>query len=1568
MPTYNELANAALSRYDSGDIEGAKRLKEQALAQQQYDTLEQQALSAFDSGDVETAKDLKAQALETIAPYETSTFTDVGRGVLVAPVTVAQGISEMAALGLDFSLGTEYSRPVTEAFEGFKREYDLDPKTAAGEVTEELLGFGLGFIPIAGWLGRANSVAKVGSKTSALKKGGATSKFFKSAERFGESAAGRKLLKSRAGLIGSTALATGGYETIVTPDGRATMADAFDVVPFLQTVDTSEMQGSDLLYNRLSNKLRRGIEGGLASLTFDVGLPVLGAGARALGTVPGVSEAASATARASSTIFKTVTEQIGKIPGAGTAKNFFKAQLTATGMKFAPLFEEILDVDAIGATAQRTALNFYKDFEDATGQFMTVIDAPKLSKKKRAQIDKDMYQFLTVANSNALDGYKPAVKKSAQRLLDLDLDYQNKIFKELEERVAANPNNLDLKRALKDVAEHKASTAGFLRRRFKQYDDSGNFFKELDLEGPAFKAAYKEIRATLESKNLPVRPSTPVQKLQKGKGPALSEKQKADLSDANRIAAETNENLLRTLQSQKAALPLGSDTTLLDDAIQAAQREKARVQKPSPISNTVVLQKVPYTSEELDQIATDKLYEYIGLSGAKDLPEAKKMLTELQKKNAQGKRELINEGRTVDIADNMFIERIEDLDQMPALLALKGEIVDPKRVYINTISDMANTLAGLNFYKNAAGTFGIDMQSALRAIDKGELPPIIKESRDQGTGANPANTVAMARSGVSNTPDMAIVKNNDERLRNLGYVRLGADESGDISGGGFQGFGGKFADLTGAYVRPEVKEALTTPARMGLDGMGQAAAIGATLKGQAQRMAIVPNVVSQVRNIYGNLMYLAGNGNLGRDSDFVDTFRLIAANVEHMDDAGFKKFADELGALGVMDTSLVTSALREYKDFAQKFSVSGKVSNVFEGATRAIPFMRQFEAMYSDSDSFFKLMAVFAEQSKMANALGKAGLDINDAMSLPVGFRAALAENLMEAGLAKRAGSLTRENSANNLLLTMAGDTVKDTMPVYTRIGKAIRQLDAIPIFGNFTSFASENIRNSYNTMNRGMKELSFKASDKLIKKIGKEKATILERQIRGMGSQRLMSFLAVSAATPAAVTKASMLATGTSQEEMDAAESQVADFYQGHALGVISNDKRGNIQLFDQSFVNPYGFVRDPIINALRTYERKGELNASEVEQLTAASWAGVTGYLEPFGSESIIFERARDVFPSSWLGRGGETQTGSRVYQDGESLGEKVSQGVAHILGAYIPGYGRMFAEERGGKLEYGRLTRGVAGIPGSRGQEYTGKEELARALTGFTPITLNLRTDFGFKGGEYLPLRSSAKSVATRAIKSADSTVEEMTGAWDTYLDNLYREQSKLYYNVQQARKLNASDTDLRRQLKSSGLGTAEIGAIMRGEFWPGLATKELIIEVRKDMRNEDRAPRVVKDIPFGEFNQRSNEMRNRPLSPQIAVQEREARLEARDARRTQETDAAMANTTTVEEPEVQVPVQQAAPQPQPPAPQPTQSFFDTATSAVSGEVSDLYDRARVAVPSLFGDRRNQEIIDRSNRPGQ
>ena len=1527
MPTFDELKTRALALEQAGDMEGAQRLAAEARMQNEFDNLKSEALALEQAGDMDRAQELAAKARELRAPYEESTFTDIGRGIKAAPVTVAQGITEFAAAGLDASLGTEYSRPVTEAFEAFKKEHDLDPKTAAGEITEELLGFGLGFIPIAGWLGRASAVAKGSAKTAALVKGGAKSKFFQSAEAFGKSETGKALLKSRTGLIGTTALSVAGFETIVTPDGRPTMSDAFDVMPLLQTEDTSEMDGFELATTRLKNKAKRGFEGGLASLTFDIGLPVAGAAARSLGTVPGVSEVTSTLARTSSEVFNAVGRQIAKVPGVGASKKFLTDQLSATGTKYAPFAEEILDVEAVGSQAQRTALKFFSDYEDATNQFFKYVDIekPQLLRgrgaKDKKQLEKDLYDFLIdPTTSTKLDGYGKVkggktvnkVKDAATRMSTLDYKFQDEILSELEFRKKllddTGQTNIDLDKAIKELQANKKSKKGYLRRRFNQYDNREQFYKTLDLEGPAFKAAYVELRNALEGN--PLKPITKLQKLQ----------------------------------------------------VDAA-----------PVTKPVTFPAERYTSQELDQIATDKLYNYLDLEGARSLPEAKKMLTEIQKTFKAGRTKVINESRAVGLADDMFITRIESLDDLPALRALKGEVIDPKKVFLNTISDMSGTLAGLKFYRGAASDFGIDLSEGLEEVAKGELPLIIKST--QGGGKTPTADVYKERvlSPLGGGVDPTVVA-ADDTLKGMGYIRLGEDEAGAISTGVF---GGKFGNLTGAYVRPEIKEALTTPARMGLDGMGQAVAIGATLKGAAQRMAIVPNPISQVRNIYGNLMYLAGNANLSRDSDFVDTFRLIAANVSHMDDAGFARLSNELGALGVTDTSLVTSALRDFKDFAEKFNVSGGVSNVFEKFNKTIPFMKQFEALYSESDSFFKIMAVFAEQSKMTNALGKAGFDLNNIDTLPIGFRQKLAKNLVDSGLAKRQGSLSLDASPGNLLLTMAGDTVKDTMPVYSRIGKAIRKLDAIPVVGNFTSFASENIRNSYNTLHRGLKELSFSVDDDLKRLIGAEKAGILERQIRGMGSQRLISYLAVSAATPAAVTKASMLATGTSQEEMDAAESQVAEFYQGHALGVISNDKRGNIQLFDQSFVNPYGFVRDPIINAMRMYQKKGSLNASEAEQIATGAWAGILGYLEPFGSESIIFERARDVLPAAWFGRGGETQTGSKVYQDGESLGSKVSQGVTHMLSAYIPGYGRMFYEERGGEIQEGRLTRGLMGLPGTRGQTYTANEELARALTGFTPITLNLREDFRFKGGEYLPLRSSAKGVATRVIKKSDSTVEEMTGAWDTYLDNLYREQSKLYYNVLQARELNVDDQVLRSQLKDAGLGAAEITAILQGRFWPGLATKELIVETKKAMRSEDRAPRVIQDIPWSSFNSLSNNVRNQPLSPEVGAQERAARFEAKKAKIAADADAAMNNIGASQTPVPIEPVQELVQQPAPIAPV---TFLDTVGnlagdaadtfSNVSGNAADLY---RTYAPSVLGgdpvtQAANEEILRRQQQQGQ
>jgi len=149
---------------------------------------------------------------------DVSAIGDFARGVVAAPVSIVRGIGELGALGLDASLDTDTVDDVSGFFDSI--EGVVGPKGRAGEATRDVLAFGLGFVPFAGWLGRAGMVAKGARGT-----GQAASKFMRSAERFGDSAPGRALLGNRSKVLGATALGGGLYEGIISSDGRATLSD-----------------------------------------------------------------------------------------------------------------------------------------------------------------------------------------------------------------------------------------------------------------------------------------------------------------------------------------------------------------------------------------------------------------------------------------------------------------------------------------------------------------------------------------------------------------------------------------------------------------------------------------------------------------------------------------------------------------------------------------------------------------------------------------------------------------------------------------------------------------------------------------------------------------------------------------------------------------------------------------------------------------------------------------------------------------------------------------------------------------------------------------------------------------------------------------------------------------------------------------------------------------------------------------------------------------------------------------------------------------------------------------------
>jgi hypothetical protein len=1475
MATFEELRRASNAAFDAGDEERAANLKADALQAREFETLRSQSNAAFDAGDEDLALELKDQALSIQKGMTESAFTGIGRGIKAAPVTMAQGLLEIGAAGIDASIGSNYSRGVTESFEEFKKNNDLNPNTAAGEITEEIVAFGLGFIPIAGWLGRAGSVAKAGRIARPSK-----SRFLKSAESFGDSAAGRAMLKNRTRLAGTTALAAVGYETLITPDGRATLSDSFDVFPdFLKTEEDLNLSGSAEGGRKLRNKLRSGFEAGAFSLGFDMALPVVGGVARGIGATPVLGDGISALARGTNNAFGLAFNYLGNTVVGEKIGRGYNKYLTASGGVDAKLFEGQEDTIAMNQTAKSLAVSYFSSFDKELSKFIGTTVRPGKKKNLITAAKNNLEHYLDTGDTAFLrigdEGSAPLSAeaiKSAKRMLDLNVEHQDRILVEVESEIDRLSEMVSSDVPVGDMP-------------------TGMSLQKLRLE---------KVRDTIRE-NLT----------------ANEQMQKAYL----RRRFDVHENPLSFYKNgiDESGKDFAQGLNDIEHFIRQAPEEFGTTADPAAVSST----------------ARNVLYEILGLSGVKEgmsVNDAMKQKV-LALKTARNNYVLPGSSK-VDLATDMFIERKALIDSSDSLKRLMGMRNDVKESYINTIDDLSRTVGGLKFYRDSAknvadGGLTMAEDAGMSALANGGRPTFIRLNMkpEDYAQAELTEVGSMART----------TKDRAQTLTDLGYVSLGQQNPNQV-------FQGNFGDLSGVYAAPEVYSAITTPGRLGQTVLNEVAALAVQAKGLSQKMAIIPNPLSQVRNILGNIQMIGAQGLLGRDLDFFDTFAMHAANMSNLDDEGMKSMTQLMGEMGLRDSSLIAKTLKDLQEVGKDLTVAGKVSRGAEKLTNlvgnvggVVPLMQAFEKVYAESDSFFKVMGVLGERSRYGTAIGKA-VDINN---IPDDVK----QTFLDAGLVSRLSA--GPDSKMTFLDMMSAQAVKETMPMYNRIGNLVRNLDRIPILGNFTSFAAENIRNSANTLSRGMKELGYKidldsaAGQRLLSdpKIGEEGIRNLERSIRGIGSQRLTSYLAVSTALPYAATRASMIATGTTQEEMDAAESLNADYTKGHQLIVLNNDHRGKMQFADQSYVAPFSFVTDPVRAALQVYQEKGILNKSEAEKIASAAFAGLSGYAEPFGSESLFFERLRNALPSdNPIGRGGRTPQGAPIWDDTDDLGTKISRGFTHVMGGFEPAYIREIVTEKNGRIEGGRAFRAATDTPTGTGVQYNAEAELARAITGFTPIELNLRKDFNYKGSEYLNLRSGAKTQASRAIKQNFTSSEDMADAWGGYLDNLYRAQSSMYAKILAARQVGLSDQQIRKELvQKAGLGAAEANIIMRGEFYPGMVSKEVIKEVALEVREDQ--PRVTERPDYAMLNRLSNERMRQPLSP---VPEPEP-------------EVAEGVTASIQSP-VEAPIaqaQQVAPAPANPAP----------TVPAAAPVQQAGTGLRPFIPStLLGDFRNMDIARR------
>lgn len=1338
-----------------------------------------------------------------------SAIAEFARGVGSFPVEFARGLGELAALGVDTAFDTDYVDDVSAAFDAAD-EFVGAPTTPLGTTTRDLLVFGAGLIPIAGWLGRAGQVAKTGKGL------GSTSRFMRSAEDFGRTKAGKQLLGNRAKVLGATALASGVYDTVVSSSGRSTLSDHFEFLPdALKTEKDTGLTGREEAFRQFRNRARQGAEAAALSSIFDATLLGLGRGSKALGSAPVVGPALSGTARATLKGWDVLGRYAGKLPGAEGVKER-AVRYFAPGGGLAPQIRaNIREVQGIGRSLQNEISNALSRYDRASRKVVKASAKRAQRADFMQQIERDVLRYLDAPTGPSLTTkYGEDFQAAVDDLVRIDADLTDLLIKNLEDIVSGSPmvsgkagipedmlalgSRKEKAQAVLEIikANHEAGK-NHLTRVYQLYQDPEKLYRSLGgknlMESPQFKAA---------------------------------------------------ENLLVNMKKSEAK---GVD---VDDEVlrAAAQRTLLDMLNLKPIGD------VDLTPEVIER--------------------------QIKKRLAQVRRDVLGEQRGVTLQDTPIFklekgilqERVPLMDHAP-MRALLGEITSPRERLGYMLDQMTTLNTSLRFYNQQART-AVPVAKALADIDAGLRPSYVylPGSKSGDIEKELADLSIALGSGKSNKvlQDDAVIK-----LREEGYVKLGDEDLDDIAGG-------RFGDLSGMYVPKELYDNLNAPLQLNMNPISQVAAILNQMKGLTQKMTIVPNPASRVRDIIGNKLMTVASGNMASGFGLTEGQSLLTIfrGLQGLDQEGTEALARKLDLAGVTDSNVLLRTLQGIQKEGPKFGAPQRLRSAIETLETKTPIMapmlKFFENTTQGADALAKARVLLSEEAKLRELVGSVANSVDDErMVFDWLERSGLVDRTRSeldlVGDLAGAGRGGRAKRTLDSFEAAAADRTRKFMPTYSEIGLAVRSADRLLPFGNFTSFASENIRNMGNILEQGLKELAAQVDDDLVQAIGQEAAERLVRATRAHGAQRLTGLLTVATIVPKSIVRAGQSATGMTDEQMDRLHEQADYFQKGQDIVPLEFSGDGKVKYINLSYVAPYSFVTDAVQAALRGYQERGRLNQSEVKQIGGSLYDLVGALADPFASEAIFFERVRDALPASGpgaigIGRGGVTQTGARIYNPSDPLGTKVSEGFIHVIDSVIPAIVKLGVTGQRGDIEPGRLTRAMTGTPGPRAQEYNVAEEIGRQITGFTPTEINLKRDAEFAAYEYSPMRSDAKKVAYRAIRRADTTPEDMLNAWGNYLDSLYRSQSKLYNEILAYRELGLSDQEIRRNLIQKGnLGKAEVNSIMRGQFMPGLATKEIRKDVAMQTNVEGRR-RITTDVPWSDLNRLSTERRGQALAPE------------------------------------------------------------------------------------------------------
>ena len=1322
-------------------------------------------------------------------------FTEAGEGVASGLTKIPEGIATTGTLVYDAITGGNATATVEKWFDDLREDAGIDPEGAAGKVTEALVQFGIPGLYAASAISKVGKLAtgtgKAGSLlrpdrfitgpgtrvTSALLKRFApdTKKALTNIERRrrireGEVKIGTKKVgetdarelstfptkrardietkSQKVGRYAVLASAAGFADAVVSTDDTQTIGDFFEAGP-TNTIDAVGKEGQERAFAKILNKMKVGIEGGVATAVLPPAfLASLNVANRTLSARP--------------------TELLDKISptlGGGLAKALptgkettvldiasgFTVPMVREGIKGATRRilqreQEILQrgiggeegVSTLqGIIGRMEALARYRGFlNPVVARLRSLINPEvegniKLAKQQMQEIDdqikvllkKDRFASLPDQHKkkyidNFMDVLEGAVKRE-------DIDTAVLTGRRLQKAEEAAAKITDLPTELYDLYRSAKKTIEDLTNQFVD----SNVVKELPEQAVDGGISRGEFQ-------------TQIRKIAREGG--YLRRQYRIYNDKNfKLDPKAKEEIIRKIMTGEG-VDIGHVRGILSGTAHRLTDTQAA---------ELYAGRLNFTREQATRYI-DEVTTKAKLRGGRGLNQSRIFQNRL------------------DVS--LIQKRKVDSDVLKAIL---GEIRDPREAFISTVSELSNFIATdrfLQLFKNSVDAniaqvaarnsrlaAGADPEKQVFFNMDDEVLNIIRNNPSEFQGVDV--TTISRTSDLDSASIQKAVRLFEEN--NPNHVILG--RSSDTTPGGDYTAGANatksiYGTMFGYAVPRVMFNNLSNAVWADADTMPtflrQVYGTMQKLKGATQYAKTILSPLTQVRNVTSASMFALAQGNYGKGSslgtsvntvlrDIVDK-ELKLKNITFLDlerDGKTLDFLVEMQKRGVIGSS---AQLREIQDNLRKGLgyeskgdyVTGQVSRDLrlpgevggQGGQRSPEFkvtrrskLGQFfegplnvaEDLYRGGDDIWKIYNYFFELNKLKNArrkmqneaiqslkktnpsftlddISRAVESADNQFGRHINFNVRRQPDPNDPGVQQVAfGPIQKQ--IDEAMKQFAADNVRNLVPNYELVPDLIKGLRGLPV-GNFIAFPAEILRTGFNTLDVALKELTSDSA--AIREIGARRLTnaVFTFGVLGEGMQRFGQFM-----------------TGTSDDELDAINRRAAPWQKNAQLIPVGKDKDGNPEVIDFSHTNPWDLLSKPFHTVLKSLREGTKLDKSGVQNARGAIYDAMGEFFEPFFGVSMIYDAFFDVLPkegisSFGVGRGGVTQSGAKVYKEADSSAMAIEKSFLHILNTMKPNVlpiriptgadigltsaleGRDFEPVK--SIELGRTTRGV------------------------------------------------------------------------------------------------------------------------------------------------------------------------------------------------------------------------------------------------------------------------------------